>query len=59
MSRAAFERARALGVDASRVVVPRALHAVALRRRNGGLLALPGAGRYGELVGAELERFCA
>ena len=59
LSQAAYDRARALGVDASRVVVPGALHAVALRRRGGSLLALPGAGRYGELVGAELERFCA
>jgi dienelactone hydrolase len=59
LSRAAYDRARALGVDASRVVVPGALHAVALRRRNGGLLALPGARRYGEVVAAELERFCA
>jgi pimeloyl-ACP methyl ester carboxylesterase len=59
LSQAAFERARALGVDVSRIVVPGALHAVALRRPSGGLLALPGARRYGELVGAELERFCA
>ena len=40
-------------------MVPGALHAVALRRPNGGLFALPGAGRYGALIGAELERFCA
>lgn len=59
LSKAAFERARALGVEASRIVVPGALHAVALRRPSGRLLPLPGAGRYGELVGAELERFCA
>ncbi|MGH3070717.1 MAG: hypothetical protein ACRDNB_00415 [Gaiellaceae bacterium] len=59
MSRAAYERALALGIDAARTVVPGAFHAVALRRRGGGLLALPGAPRYAELVGAELERFCA
>ena len=59
MSRAACERARALGVDAERTVVPGAFHAVALRRRGGGLLALPGSGRYASLVGAELDRFCA
>jgi dienelactone hydrolase len=59
MSRAACERARALGVDAARIVVPGAFHAVALRRRGGGLLALPGARRYAEFVGTELERFCA
>lgn len=59
MSRAACERARALGVDAERTVVPGAFHAVALRRRNGGLLSLPGSRRYADLVGAALERFCA
>ena len=59
MSRAACERARALGIDVDRTMVPGALHAVALRRRGGGLLALPGARRYASLVGAELERFCA
>ena len=60
MSRAACERARELGVDTERTVVPGAFHALALRRRrNGGLLTLPGARRYARLVGAELERFCA
>jgi len=59
MSPAAAERARALGVEVQREVVPRGFHAVALRRRSGGMLALPGAGRYAEIVGAELERFCA
>jgi dienelactone hydrolase len=58
MSKAAYERARALGIDAARCVVPGAFHAVALRRRNGGLLTLPGAGRFGALVGDELGRFC-
>ncbi len=59
MSKSAYERALALGIDAERRVVPRGLHAVALRRRGGGLVPLPGARRYGELVGDELERFCA
>lgn len=59
LSRAAYERARALGVDARRTVVPGAFHAVALRRRAGGLVTLPGARRYADLVGTELERFCA
>lgn len=59
MSRAACERARALGVEAERRVLPGAFHAVALRRRRGGLLPLPGARRYAELVAAELERLCA
>ena len=58
MSLAAAERARALGVDVEREVVPRGFHAVALRRRGGGLLALPGAARYAEIVGDQLERPC-
>lgn len=59
MSLAAAERARALGVEVERNVVPFGFHAVALRRRDGGLLPLPGAGRYADAVGDELERFCA
>jgi pimeloyl-ACP methyl ester carboxylesterase len=59
MSLAAAERARALDIPVERRVVPLAFHAVALRRRDGGLLALPGSGRYEEFVGAQLERFCA
>lgn len=59
MSRRARERARELGVDAERATIPRAFHAVALRRRSGALLALPGAGRYRDFVAGELERFCA
>jgi dienelactone hydrolase len=59
MSQAAAERARALGVEVEREVVPFGFHAVALRRRDGGLLALPGAERYAEFVGDQLERFCA
>jgi len=59
MSMAAAERARALGIDVEREVVPRGFHALALRRRNGDMLALPGAGHYAEIVGDQLERFCA
>ena len=44
MSLAAAERARALGVEVEREVVSRGFHAVALRRRDGGMLALPGRG---------------
>ena len=56
-SLAAAERARALGVDVERVVVPFGFHAVALRRPDGGLFPLAGAGRYAGVVGDELERF--
>ena len=59
MSLAAANRARALGVEVEREVVSRGFHAVALRRRGGGMLALPGAVRYAEFVGDQLERFCA
>ena len=59
MSQAAAERARAFGIEVERRVVPFGFHAVALRRRDGGLLALPGAGRYADVVGDQLERFCA
>ena len=59
MSQAAAERARAFGVEVEREVVPFGFHAVALRRRDGGLLALPGAARYADVVGDQLERFCA
>jgi pimeloyl-ACP methyl ester carboxylesterase len=58
LSRAACERARELGIEATRQVVPRSFHAVALRRRDGRLLTMPGAARFGALVGDELERFC-
>ena len=53
------QRARAFGVEVERAVVPFGFHAVALRRRDGGLLALPGAARYADFVGDQLERFCA
>lgn len=59
LSRAACERARGLGVDASREVVASGFHAVALRRRGGGLFPLPGARGYARSVAAELEAFCA
>ena len=58
LSAAAAARARGLGAEVERTVVP-GLHALAFRRRDGGMLALPGAGRYAEFVGGELERFCA
>jgi pimeloyl-ACP methyl ester carboxylesterase len=59
MSLAAADRARKLGVEVEREIVSRGFHAIALRRRGGGMLALPGAERYAEIVGGQLERFCA
>jgi len=54
-----YERARALGVDAVRTVIPGALHPIALRAPWGGPVRMPRAGRWEELVDGELERFCA
>ena len=59
MSQAAAERARAAGIEVERQMVPFGFHAIALRRRDGGMLALPGAERYADFVGDHLERFCA
>lgn len=56
-SRHGFERARAAGATGSYTVIPGALHGLALRRRGGGLLPLPRAGRWAGLVERELRRF--
>lgn len=58
-SRRGFERAHAQGVEGSYALVPQALHPVAVRAPWGGALPLPRAGRWGELVAEELERFQA
>jgi dienelactone hydrolase len=54
-----LERARALGVDATRTIIPGAVHALALRAPGGKGVPMPRAGRWAALVAAELERFCA
>ena len=54
-----YERAKERGVDAHRTVIPGAIHPIALRTPWGGTVAMPRAGRWAELVGEELERFCA
>jgi dienelactone hydrolase len=59
VSLAAVERARAVGADVERVVIPGAVHAIALRSPGGRLVAMPRARRWAELVAGELERFCA
>jgi pimeloyl-ACP methyl ester carboxylesterase len=53
-----YERALARGVDASRTVIDGAVHPIAVRSPWGGLIPMPRAGRWAELVGKELERFC-
>jgi len=54
-----YERARARGVDAERTVIDGAIHPIALRTPWGGTVPMPRAGRWAELVGEELKRFCA
>jgi len=55
-SRKGFDRARERGVEGRYVLIPGALHGVALRPW-GILLALPKADRWAELVEEELRRF--
>lgn len=57
-SLAGVRRMRALGVDATHTVIPGGVHGVALRPL-GLLVPLPRAGRWLELVRAELARFAA
>jgi pimeloyl-ACP methyl ester carboxylesterase len=58
-SRAAFERARRDGVsDAAYTLVPRGVHGTALRAP-WGLVPLPRARRFADLLTRELERFAA
>lgn len=54
-----YRRARRLGVDAVRTVIPFASHAIALRSPTGRPVALPRAKRWAKLVAEELERFSA
>lgn len=54
-SRRGFERARALGVQGSYTVIPGAVHGLALRAPLGGLVRLPRASRWAELVENELR----
>jgi dienelactone hydrolase len=60
LSQAAAARARAAGADVEHRILRGGFHAVALRnRRTGGLVPLPAARRYRDVVARELERFCA
>jgi pimeloyl-ACP methyl ester carboxylesterase len=56
-SRKGFDRARERGADGSYILVPGAVHGIALRSPWGTLLALPKAQRWAELVEQELRRF--
>ena len=56
-SRRGFERAGALGAVGRYVLIPGAVHGMALRGPWGGLVTLPRAERWAELVEEELRRF--
>jgi len=56
-SRRGFERALAAGAEGTYTTIPGALHGIAVRAPGDGVLPLPRAGRWAELVGDELRRF--
>jgi pimeloyl-ACP methyl ester carboxylesterase len=56
-SRKGFERARAIGAEGRYVLIHGGLHGVALRAPWGGLVTLPKAERWADLVEEELRRF--
>ncbi len=58
-SRQGFDRARERGAEGRYVLIPGALHGIALRVPGGKLVALPKAERWAELVEEELRRFVA
>jgi dienelactone hydrolase len=56
-SRKGFDRARERGAEGRYVLIPGALHGVAVRAPWGRLVTLPKADRWAELVEEELKRF--
>ena len=58
-SRNGFDRARERGADGRYVLIPGALHGIALRAPLGRLVALPKSARWAELVEEELRGFVA
>jgi pimeloyl-ACP methyl ester carboxylesterase len=56
-SRQGFDRARERGAEGRYVLIPWALHGIAVRAPRGRLVALPRAERWAELVEKELGRF--
>lgn len=59
LSRRGFERARERGIEATRTIIPGAIHPIALRSPRGRTVPMPRARRWADLVALELERFCA
>jgi pimeloyl-ACP methyl ester carboxylesterase len=58
-SRKGFDRARERGAEGRYVLIPGALHGIALRAPWGMLVALPRADRWAEVVEEELRRFAS
>ena len=58
-SRRGFERARALGIEGTYILIPRGLHGAAVRRRSGKIQRLPRAGAWVAGVEQHLARFQA
>ena len=56
-SRRGFDRARERGAEGRYVLIPGAFHGIAVRAPWGGLVTLPKADRWAELVEEELRRF--
>lgn len=56
-SRKGYDRARERGAEGRYVLIPGAVHGIALRSPWGGLVALPKAHAWAELVHEELARF--
>lgn len=56
-SRKGFDRARERGAEGRYVLIPGALHGVAVRAPWGGLVTLPKAERWATLIENELRRF--
>ncbi len=56
-SRAGFERALAAGATGSYTLIPRSLHGVAVRGRDGRLVTLPGAKRWLDPISASIAAF--
>ena len=58
-SRKGFERARERGAEGRYVLIPGAVHGIALRSPWGKLVTLPKADRWAEVVEEELRRFAS
>jgi hypothetical protein len=56
-SRRGFDRALAAGAEGSYTTIPGAVHGLAVRSPGGGVVRLPRAHRWAELVGDALRRF--